>query len=228
MIGIADEEGFLGEVYYGPRILDDNMRYLLRLEEPPYVPSKNEGGERAAFHDVFPFKYPVWGGGDFREPCLRLEDAQGGQCGALFYRSHKIFAGKKPLEGLPAAFGGEGKCATLEILCCDPVLSLRVVLSYTIFEDNDAICRSVRIENGGDLPFTLTAVLSACLTLDNRDFDVITLPGAWAHERQIDRRPLHSGKQGPIPCAVFPLINSTPSLRWRNTQRRRRTALFMV
>ena len=60
----------------------------------------------------------------------------------------------------------------------------------------DAICRSVRIENGGTAPITLTAALSACLTLDGRDFDIITLPGAWAHERRIDRRPVSSGKQG--------------------------------
>lgn len=195
LIGVADEEGFLGQVYYGPHIPDDNMQYLLRLDEPPYVPSKN-GDERAAFYDVFPFEYPTWGCGDFHEPCLRLETAQGDSCCALFYHSHEIFTGKKPLEGLPAAFGKARECTTLEILCCDPVLRLNVVLSYTVFEDTDVICRSVRIENDGEQPLALTAALSACLTLDDRSFDVITLPGAWAHERQIDRRPLHSGKQG--------------------------------
>ncbi|MDE7246189.1 MAG: alpha-galactosidase, partial [Oscillospiraceae bacterium] len=122
LIGIAGEEGFLGQIYYGPRIPDDNMQYLLRLDEPPYIPSQN-AGERAAFYDIFPFEYPSWGSGDFREPCLRIETNEGGRRCEIFYRSHEIFAGKKPLEGLPAAFGGEGECTTLEILCCDPVLN---------------------------------------------------------------------------------------------------------
>lgn len=193
LIGIVDAEGFLGQIYYGPRIPADPMRYLLRLEEPPYAPSR-EPGERVSFYDTFPFEYPAWGGGDFREPCLRAETAEGGRRCELFYQSHEIFAGKKPLEGLPAAFGGE--CTTLAIRCADPVLGLQVCLSYTVFEDVDVICRSARIENQGAAPLTLTAALSACLTLDGRDFDLITLPGAWAHERRIDRRPVASGRQG--------------------------------
>ena len=193
LIGIA--EGFLGQIYYGPRIPDSHMRYLLRLDEPPYTPSRN-AGERAAFYDVFPFEYPAWGNGDFREPCLRIETGNGGRRCELFYQSHKIFAGKKPLDGLPAAFGRDSECSTLEILCCDPALNLQVILSYTVFETADAICRSARIENNGAAPLTLTSALSACLTLDGRNFDIITLPGAWAHERRIDRRPVSSGKQG--------------------------------
>ncbi len=34
LIGIAGEEGFLGHVYYGPQLPDDNMQYLMRLDEP--------------------------------------------------------------------------------------------------------------------------------------------------------------------------------------------------
>ena len=31
LIGIVDEDGFLGHIYYGKRIPDDNMHYLLRV-----------------------------------------------------------------------------------------------------------------------------------------------------------------------------------------------------
>ena len=193
LIGIAGEEGFLGHVYYGPQLPDDNMQYLMRLDEPPLLPECNSR-ERASFDGSFPFEYPSAGGGDFREPCLAAETPAGGRSCELFYEGHGIFAGKKPLPGLPASFG-EG-CTTLEILCADPVLHLRVTLTYTVFEGSDVICRSARIENAGDAPLTLTEVLSASLSLDNRAFDIITLPGCWSHERQIDRRPLTFGKQG--------------------------------
>lgn len=43
MMGIADEEGFLGHIYYGKRISACDVSYLLRIQEPPFVPSKNNG-----------------------------------------------------------------------------------------------------------------------------------------------------------------------------------------
>lgn len=194
LMALVGNENFLGHVYYGPNIPDDDMCYLLRLEERPFTPGQNPG-ERASFYDAFPFEYPAWGGGSFREPCLRLRDANGGGNCELFYESHRIFPGKPQLEGLPAAFGAEEACSTLEIICRDPVLELRVHLLYTVFEDVDAICRSVRMENSGTAPVELTAALSAALELDNQDFDIITLHGSWAREAELDRRPLAHGKQ---------------------------------
>ena len=59
----------------------------------------------------------------------------------------------------PPAYGDN--CATLEITLQDPALEVKVRLLYTVFEDVDAICRSVRIENGGTAPVELSAALSA-------------------------------------------------------------------
>lgn len=60
MLGIVDEENFLGHIYYGKRIEDYKVGYLMRTEEPPFVPSKNNR-ERCSFYDVFPFEYPTAG-----------------------------------------------------------------------------------------------------------------------------------------------------------------------
>ena len=40
-IGIVDEENFVGHIYYGRKLSDDNLVYLMRTMEPPFVPSKN-------------------------------------------------------------------------------------------------------------------------------------------------------------------------------------------
>ena len=194
LIGVVDREGFLGQIYYGPSIPDDNMEYLLRLDERPGTPESNPR-ERSSFYDVFPFAYPAWGGGNFREPCLRVRAGNGGGNCELFYESHTISPGKPSLPGLPAAYGTAQECATLDILCQDPALGLKVHLLYTVFEDSDVLCRSVRVENAGAGPLFLESVLSASLELDNQDFDVITLHGSWAREREIQRRPLAHGKQ---------------------------------
>ena len=39
LMGVVDEENFLGHIYYGKRIEDYNIGYLMRTGEPPFVPS---------------------------------------------------------------------------------------------------------------------------------------------------------------------------------------------
>ncbi|MFT4144474.1 MAG: alpha-galactosidase [Mobilitalea sp.] len=194
LIGIVDEEAFAGHIYYGKKIDDYNLQYLMRLEEAPYKPSKNNR-DRLSFYDCFPTEYSTHGIGDFREDCIAIETLGGHTSLQLGYISHKIYAGKPVLEGLPATFGEEEACTTLELLCKDNTLNLEVTLTYTVFEHVDAITRSVKIMNGGTEAIYLTKALSACLDMDNLEFDLITLHGSWARERHIQRKPVGYGKQ---------------------------------
>ena len=114
---------------------------------------------------------------------------------SLFYVSHKIYAGKPGLAGLPATFGDENACETLELLCEDPVLGLKVTLLYTAFSDVDVITRSVRIENDGEMLY-LTKALSCSMDMDNRDFTLLTMHGSWARERMLEHRKVKKGFMG--------------------------------
>ena len=60
IIAIVDEENFVGHVYYGKKIVDENVNYLLRTDEPPFVPSKNNR-DRVSFYDAFPMEYSTHG-----------------------------------------------------------------------------------------------------------------------------------------------------------------------
>ena len=195
MMGIADEEGFLGHIYYGKRISACDVSYLLRIQEPPFVPSKNNG-DRISFLDAFPVEYPTHGIGDFREAALRIRTQGGHKACALTYVSHRIYEGKKKLSGLPASFAGEGECETLEIVCRDKSLGLEAVLSYSVFEDSDVTARHVEIRNQGGEKLWLEKVSSMSLDMDNRDFEALTLHGSWARERHGQRRRLGNGFQG--------------------------------
>mgnify|MGYP000768451594 FL=1 len=42
IIGLADHRTFVGHVYYGRRVRRQDLRYLLRTGEAPFVPSGNE------------------------------------------------------------------------------------------------------------------------------------------------------------------------------------------
>lgn len=199
MIGIVDEENFVGHIYYGKRVEDYHLSYLMRTEEAPYVPSKNDR-DRVSFLDSFPMEYPAHGLGDFRDDALQVETEEGYSACTLSYVTHYIYKGKKRLEGLPATFGTKEECTTLELVCQDAHLNLEVVLVYTTFEKVDAITRSVRITNNNTKEIALTKVLSMAIDMDNLDFDMISLTGSWARERHIQRRKVGYGKQ--MICSV--------------------------
>ncbi len=193
VIGIIDEEQFLGHIYYGAYLNDYHLAHVLRVQEPPYIPSENNG-ERVSFLDSFPMEYPPHGLGDFREDCISIEMPSGSTGLSLTFVSLRILEGKPALSGLPAAFGSKEECTSLEIVCEDVHTGLRAVLLYTAFEKKDVITRSVRIINGGKEPLYLTRALSACLDMDDKDFEVLSLHGSWARERQIQRMPVGYGR----------------------------------
>lgn len=193
-IGIIDQEGFLGHAYYGGKIDDvRGISALMRINENPMTPQVNPR-DRLSFLDSFPTEYSAHGVGDYRESSVRVRTVSGHSAVLLTYESHEIYRGKEALEGLPATFGGQEEVTTLAVTCRDKALGLRAVLLYSVFEDTDAIARSVRFYNDGGRPLYLEKAMSACLDLDNRDYDMITLHGSWARERHMDRRRVSHGK----------------------------------
>ncbi len=193
IIGLSPE-GYVGHIYYGDRLFQEVDNSLLRMEDRPFTPSVNLG-DKGSFLDCFPMEYPTGGIGDYRESCLDVQGPTGSRGCELVYESHEIFRGKKKLPGLPASFGQEDQVETLEITCQDPVLDLQVVLSYSVFGKENVIVRSVRAENRGREALKLTKVYSACLDMDNEDFEYVTLQGSWARERHIQRARVSFGRQ---------------------------------
>ncbi len=193
MIGLT-KEGYVGHVYYGEKLKNADGFYLLRTEEGPFTPETNDR-DKCSFLDVFPMEYPTGGIGDFRESCLNVRDENGCMGSELFFDSYAVKTGKPGLPGLPASFGKEDEVSTLEITCRDSVLNLTVILSYSVFEKEDIITRSVKVVNDGSQHLKLEKVYSACLDLDNEDFEMLSLWGSWARERHIQRRKIGYGKQ---------------------------------
>lgn len=188
-MGLADGK-YLGQIFYGPRLLDTDLSYLLRLDEPPFTPAACPG-EEAGFRNSFPMEFPAGATGNFHEACIDIETEDGQDGLELLYKSHCIFHGKKKPEGLPASFGEE--CDTLEIVLEDKALSVDVILSYSAFTDLDVIAKSVRVINNGVRTLKLKRLLSSSLMLDRGDLNVLTLNGAWARERHLQTLKLGYG-----------------------------------
>ena len=197
VLGVKDSFGYLLHYYYGKRLNPGDVSYLARTEEPPYTPDRN-ARDKLSFLDCAPFEYPTGGIGDFREHCLEIRTQSGYNAVELQYIGHRMIAGKPGLAGLPATFGTEQECDSLEITLLDSILDLEVKLLYTAFRDVDVITRSVRVTNRGgrEEAIYLTKVLSACLDMDNADYSLLTLHGSWARERRMQYRKIGYGKQG--------------------------------
>lgn len=195
LIGIVDTENFIGHIYYGKRLRTHEIGYLLRTEEQPKVPSINNR-ERLSFYDCFPMEYPTQGIGDYRLSCLQIRSDQGHRGVGLHYVSYEIMKGKPRLKGLPATFGKSEDCTTLILHCEDLDVGVKIQLMYTVFEELDVITRSVKVMNVGEQPIYLEKVLSASLSIDREDLEMITMHGSWARERHLQRMKVGHGHQG--------------------------------
>ncbi len=206
-------EGYLGHIYYGKKLQHADGAWLMRTVDVP-TPSVR-AREAATFHSLFPFEYPAGGVGDFRETALEVVNEAGARGCELFFERYEIVGGKPAfadyaesgdemaLFALPQSFAGKEEkadpgCAvrTLVITLTDPVLSLEVKLLYTVFEEEDVITRAALIRNRSEeKTLRIEKALSACIEMDDEDFEVLSLPGCWARERQIMRTPLTQGSR---------------------------------
>ena len=198
----ALESGHLAHVYYGKRADDEDLSYLLRLGENPFVPKVN-ARDMGTFMDTTPFESPCHGIGDYREPAVMLMDNKGMSALDLRFVSYEITKGKpiltQKLEDctvrLPATFAEENEAETVAVTLEDKRTGLNVILYYTVFADLDVITRSAVYVNKGKEAFDIRRVLSASIDFDSDAYDFITLNGSWARERVMERSPLHHGKQ---------------------------------
>lgn len=192
-LAVVDDR-YVEHLYYGARIEDTDIRYLLRADEAPFTPSVNKR-ETGAFLDCAPMEYPETGMGDYRESAFCVRSMAGHRASELAYEGYAIEKGKPELPELPATWGNQDDCMTLKVFLRDSLLGVKVTLLYSIFRGLDALTRSVLVENEGGEPFYLEKVLSACVDMDDRDFEMLGLFGSWARERHIQRMPLGYGRQ---------------------------------
>lgn len=217
VISVVDDEGFVGHAYYGDKISDTDVRYLLRTDENPFVPSKNNR-ERGSFFDAFPTEYPGNNVGDYREGAIAVRCEDNSRAVSLVYAGHRIYAGKPGIKGLPATFDGYGKYGegghgnnvregsvqgssddtgvyTLEIDMADACIGLAATLIYSVFPEQDVITRSVRLRNNSDKNIFVTKVMSASLDIPDEGYELLSLHGSWARERKMELRKIGYGKQ---------------------------------
>lgn len=143
-----------------------------------------------------PLEFSTYGSADTRLPTYGATYSDGTKISKLLYKDYEIVNGKPALDRLPATYcEGDDEAETLIIHLFDELKNVDVYLSYTVFEELDAITRSVKIVNRGER-FVLNTALSATVDFYAMpDSDIIHLDGTWARERHITRRRIVHGNQ---------------------------------
>lgn len=189
--------GVPAHVYWGRKIRSTGLSSILqRTERCSFSPAPYPE-DMSISYDTIAQEYPVYGVGDFRHPAYQIQAENGTTASEALYGKHRIYRGKPALEGLPATYTEhEEEADTLEIELLDPVAGLRIILSYTVFNELNAITRSVRFVNEGSQSLRLLRGLSMSVDFRDSNYDMLHLSGSWARERYVERRALASGMQG--------------------------------
>lgn len=189
------DSNHIAHVYWGKKIKAKNLDYVLR--------SKNWGSFLTNTDNIDDFmlemtpqEYPGYGSTDLRTPAVELQFSDGTSATDFRYESHNIYAGKNKLNNLPATYvEDENEAMTLELTLVDSLKNVKLILSYSVFEEFDAITRSVKIINESNEDVNINRVLSANVDFRDSDYELLQLSGAWARERHIIRKEIRSGSQ---------------------------------
>ncbi|WP_096515122.1 alpha-galactosidase [Clostridium perfringens] len=189
------ETGHLSHLYWGRKLKADNLEYFFRRRG--FGSFAADTDNISGFQlELIPQECPTFGATDLRSPSLEFQYEDGTSATDLRYKSHRIYEGKQRLSGLPSVYvESEEEAISLEITLVDSLKSLEIILTYNVFEDFDAITRSLKIVNNSDEKINIERVLSANVDFTTDEFDFIQLSGSWGRERHILRNPLRSGSQ---------------------------------
>lgn len=193
---VADSHNYLLHAYYGSLITAPDFTGFIQYRNRDFSPQTADvSADRAISCDSLPLEFPAVGNGDFKQTCLATRTASGQRGCDLRYQSYTISAGCPHLSQLPCLNSAGPNCQTLAITLADPSVSLAVRLYYFVCPEYDIIARhAVIINESRTQTVQLNRADSMALDLLNGpSFDLITLPGRWARERQYQRQPATHG-----------------------------------
>ena len=193
----VSEYGHLLHLYYGKKISDEDVSYLI-----PHVVRSHEsnpaevGEDRVYSLCAYPQEFSSNDAGDYRIPSIEIVNADGSYAFVGKYHSHKIYHGKYRLSSLPTLYAAEKEnVETLEIILKDEITHISVKLLYGVFYDKDVITRAAILYNESAKGIHLQRMMSASLDFMTSDFDLIGFFGHHYFERQTERHHLTHGIQ---------------------------------
>ncbi len=179
---MINKRGFAQHLYFGNTIGHDDLTYTFTIAANCNL-ATIPGIDEWKSYDKFPAEISFYGTGDYREPSVEVQNETGDRLTELLYIGHEILSEKPRINGMPSMRGGE----TLVVHLKDSVTKFGCDLYYTVYDDAAVIARRAVFNNGSDKVVRLNRAYSFTMALPERNYEVMTLHGAWARERQVER-----------------------------------------
>lgn len=185
----VNEVGYLEHLYYGKKIPHDDIFYTKGTGGHSTVPSPpGINNVEYSYQGLMP-EISFFGTGDYREPCVHIQNESGDRLVNLLYERYDILDKKPQIKGMPSLDGSE----TLVVHLKDKISNFCADLYYTVYDDSNALARRIIYKNKGNHKVKLLRAYSFSFALPGNDYEIISLYGAWAKERHIDRTHMHHG-----------------------------------
>ena len=179
-------------LYYGKRVEDDDLRYISNRQIYAFHAHESRDSRRFSTGTVG-LEIAPFHSGDFRLPSVVYTSEDKVERCRLRYRSHKIYQGRTPIEGLPYSRESEDT-QTLEVVLTDDEGVVEFTLFYIVYEGVDVIARYQILKNNGVAPMSVQKFSSMNLDFYGMDFDTVTLEGMYLYEKaHLSRAPLKRG-----------------------------------
>ncbi|MBE6537398.1 MAG: alpha-galactosidase [Ruminococcaceae bacterium] len=183
--------GYAEHLYYGKKIHRDYLLFTRYGSTRSFVATLPGLDNRPGINS-YSFMNPeisFFGTGDYREPTVHPRFETKDRLIQLHYHSYEILDEKPCISGMPSLDGEQ----TLVLHLYDEIKEFGADLYYTVYDDCDVIARRIVYINNSDSTVALERAYSFAMSLPSSDYDMISLFGGWACERQVERAALHHG-----------------------------------
>lgn len=196
----ATDEGLLEHLHYGALIPtpqsedDDTVRALSeKVSHNKGTTINYKKGSLTVTEDML-LEVSSAGKGDFREPYILLEYADGSRTSDFVFESSRVMSTKEYPSGLPSSIETyEGSMEQYEVTLRETNKPVKLKLIYGIFPDCDVFTRRAVLVNEGTEPVRILKIMSTQIDLDDAGFRVTSFGGNWGREMQKSEVVLNHG-----------------------------------
>ncbi|NLO83892.1 MAG: alpha-galactosidase [Clostridiales bacterium] len=176
--------GHLEHIYYGRRLPDDQTIEPLLLKRTAQLGSSvmyDQSDETYCLDNIC-LEWSGIGKGDYRNAPAQIKMPDGTFTADFVYQSHQTTKGNVTMDKLPASYGSEDSCETLEIALIDQSNNVHLLLYYTVYPKVDVISRRTVLKNRNPKELAIRSIMSMSLDIPNQGFRLVTFNGGWIKE----------------------------------------------
>lgn len=177
-------------LYWGGKVDGDSFSYIVKeIKKASYLSGTD--GNQAFRLEQYPLLYPAYGNPDMRTPAFLFRYEDGSRITDLRFQGYEVFHGSRKLDGYPTCMDKEAEGIVVKL--SDRAGQAEVWLTYTVFQDYDAVTQSAKVFNPAKTSMVVEKLMSGCISFLDDRYDCLTLTGAWGRERHVNREAIRQG-----------------------------------